>query len=414
MSVLLKEAVFENQETAKYVDKKRLLWLLGPSIPVISIAAMAGYQFGPKFTRKLFAGFGPVLLHGIIPALDKLIGDDKENPPSSAVKQLEDDPYYSTIVKLYIPLQYAANIYGAYLASRKTTPLVDQILLGSLLGVVNGVAINTAHELSHKHSKVDHYLSHLALAPTGYNHFRVEHPYGHHRRVATPEDPASSKMGETFWKFLPRTVIGSFKSAIEIETRRLARKNQKFWSIHNELIHGWLASATFHGSLITVFGKRTLPFLATQSLYGITLFEIINYVEHYGLKREDLGNGNYARTMPEHSWNNNNVVTNLFLYQLQRHSDHHANPTRSFQALRHFEDAPQLPGGYGSMILPALFPKWWFSIMDQRVVDHYKGDLNKANVYPEAKERLFEKYEPIVDINAYVDEQILDAKKAVA
>jgi alkane 1-monooxygenase len=392
MSVFIEKTGVEDQITPPYVDKKRRLWLLGPSLPVIGIAAMLGYQFGPKMTRKLFAGFGPVLLHGIIPALDKLIGDDRENPPSSAVQQLENDPYYAAIVKLYIPLQYTATIYGAFLASRKTTPLVDQVLLGTLLGMINGVAINTAHELSHKSSKVDHYLSHLALAPTGYNHFRVEHPYGHHRRVATPEDPASSKLGETFWQFLPRTVIGSFKSAIEIESKRLARKNQKFWSVHNELLHGWLAAATFHGGIIAVFGKPSIPFLATQSMYGITLFEIINYVEHYGLKREDLGNGTYARTQPEHSWNNNNVVTNLFLYQLQRHSDHHANPTRSFQALRHFEDAPQLPGGYGSMILPALFPTWWSKLMDQRVVDHYQGDLSKTNIYPPAEARLRAKF----------------------
>lgn len=393
MSTFMKEGIFDSQKTNQYVDKKRRLWLLGPSVPAIGIAAMAGYQFGPKWTRKICAGFGPILLHGIIPALDKLIGDDQQNPPNSAVKGLEDDPYYAKIVKLYIPLQYAANIYGAYLASRKTTPLSDQLLLGSLLGVINGVAINTAHELSHKQSKVDHILSHLALAPTGYNHFRVEHPYGHHRRVATPEDPASSRMGESFWKFLPRTVIGSFKSAIEIESRRLERKNKKFWSLDNELLQGWLMSAGFHTSMIAMFGKRSIPFLATQSLYGITLFEIINYVEHYGLKRQKLENGQYERTLPEHSWNNNNIVTNLFLYQLQRHSDHHANPTRSFQALRHFDDAPQLPSGYGSMILPALFPKWWYSIMDQRVVDHYKGDLNKANMDAEAKARLFEKYD---------------------
>jgi len=119
---------------------------------------------------------------------------------------------------------------------------------------------------------------------------------------------------------------------------------------------------------------------------------VINYVEHYGLKREDLGNGKYARTMPEHSWNSNNIVTNLFLYQLQRHSDHHAYPTRSFQALRHFEDAPQLPGGYASMILPAYIPSWWFKIMDQRVVDHYKGDLSKANILPKRRAKLFAKF----------------------
>lgn len=382
----------EQLQNTPFVDKKRYLWLLGPSVPVIAIAAMAGYQFGPKPLRKFFAGFGPVLVHGIIPALDKLIGDDPENPPESAIQQLENDPYYGVLVKSFLPLQYAANIYAGYLAQREDTTLVDQVLLGTLMGVINGVGINTAHELSHKNSKVDHYLSHLALLPSTYIHFRIEHPYGHHKRVATPEDPASSKMGETFWEFLPRTVTGSFKSAIEIETRRLKRQKQSFWSVKNELLHGWLGSAAYHAGMIKSFGWKISPLLLTQAAYSVTLFELINYIEHYGLKREDLGDGKYARTMPEHSWNNNNTVTNLFLYQLQRHSDHHAYPTRSFQALRHFEEAPQLPAGYGAMLLPALIPKWWFKLMDQRVVDHYQGDMSKINIFPKAKARLFKKF----------------------
>jgi alkane 1-monooxygenase len=178
----------------------------------------------------------------VIPTLDKLIGEDTENPPLDAIADLEADPYYSRIVKLFIPLQYATNVYGGYLASRKGTSVADQVLLGTLVGMVNGIAINTAHELSHKNGRLEHYLSHLALAPSGYNHFRIEHPYGHHRRVATPEDPASSRLGETFWKFLPRTVIGSFKSAIEIEKKRLERKKLPFFCKENELIHGWAMS----------------------------------------------------------------------------------------------------------------------------------------------------------------------------
>jgi len=158
------------------------------------MGGLAGYQFGPKKTKKFFASFGPLFIHGVIPALDKLIGEDTENPPLDAIAALEADPYYSRIVKLFIPLQYATNIYGTYLASRKGTSLADQALLGTLVGMVNGIAINTAHELSHKGGRLEHYLSHLALAPSGYNHFRIEHPYGHHRRVATPEDPASKKI----------------------------------------------------------------------------------------------------------------------------------------------------------------------------------------------------------------------------
>lgn len=386
------------QTTTPFKDKKRHLWLLGLAVPAIAMSGLAGYQFGPKKSKKFFASFGPLFIHGVIPTLDKLIGEDTENPPLDAIADLEADPYYSRIVKLFIPLQYATNVYGAYLASRKGTSVADQVLLGTLVGMVNGIAINTAHELSHKNGRLEHYLSHLALAPSGYNHFRIEHPYGHHRRVATPEDPASSRLGETFWKFLPRTVIGSFKSAIEIEKKRLERKKLPFFCKENELIHGWAMSAIYHGLMFKKFGMRSVPFQLTQATYAVTLFEAVNYIEHYGLKREKKENGQYERTSPEHSWNNNNLVTNLFLYQLQRHSDHHAYPTRSFQTLRHFENAPQLPAGYGAMLLPAFIPAWWSKIMDDRVVEHYNGDLSKVNLHPDAEARIYEKYAEEIDM----------------
>lgn len=386
------------QTTTPFKDKKRHLWLLGLAVPAIAMSGLAGYQFGPKKSKKFFASFGPLFIHGVIPTLDKLIGEDTENPPLDAIADLEADPYYSRIVKLFIPLQYATNVYGAYLASRKGTSVADQVLLGTLVGMVNGIAINTAHELSHKNGRLEHYLSHLALAPSGYNHFRIEHPYGHHRRVATPEDPASSRLGETFWKFLPRTVIGSFKSAIEIEKKRLERKKLPFFCKENELIHGWAMSTIYHGLMFKKFGMLSVPFQLTQATYAVTLFEAVNYIEHYGLKREKKENGQYERTLPEHSWNNNNLVTNLFLYQLQRHSDHHAYPTRSFQTLRHFENAPQLPAGYGAMLLPAFIPAWWSKIMDERVVEHYNGDLSKVNLHPDAEARIYEKYAEEIDM----------------
>lgn len=388
---------------SKFKDKKRKLWMLGLVIPNIANAAMLGYQFGPKRTKKLFAAAGPIALHGLIPLIDKFLGEDSENPPEEAIAELEADPYYAKIVNLYIPLQYIANIYGNYIASRDSTPLSDRILIGTTLGLVNGVAINTAHELSHKSGKLQHYLSHLCLAPTGYNHFRIEHPYGHHLRVATPEDPASSQFGESFWKFWPRTVSGSFKSAIEIETRRLERKGLSFWSIHNELLQGWAMSAAYHGLMLKVFGKNIIPTQITQSLYGITLFEAVNYMEHYGLKRQKLENGRYERTMPVHSWNNNSLFSNILLYQLQRHSDHHAYPTRSYQALRHYENVPQLPAGYTSLFLQVFIPSYWFSIMDKQVINYYQGDIDKINVYEPEKEAVLQKY------NQYFQAQATEA-----
>lgn len=283
------------------LDRKRYLWAISPALPVIGIGILGGYQLAPRPLKKIFALGGPILLHIVIPAIDTIVGKDANNPTSEEVKLLEQDPYYARLVKSFIPLQYAANIYACYLTSRKDTSFLDKILLGISMGAINGIAINTAHELSHKHDRLDHILSHLALVPTGYNHFRVEHPYGHHKRAATPEDPASSQMGETFYEFWPRTVFGSLKSAIEIETTRLKRKGKEFWSLDNELLQGWGMSAAFHGSMVGIFGKGVIPYLATQAFYGISLFEVINYIEHYGLKRQKDANGKYQRTMPEHS-----------------------------------------------------------------------------------------------------------------
>ncbi|WP_417516919.1 alkane 1-monooxygenase [Marinobacter sp.] len=375
----------------KWKDPKRYLWLLGPALPGIGLAALAGYAVAPKKLKAL-AWTGPALVHGIIPALDRAIGEDKSNPPESAVGPLEQDKYYGRIVKAFIPSQYAMTVLGAWLASRKGTPIEDKIGLTLTVGAINGVGINTAHELGHKSNKLNKLMAMAALAPTGYTHFVVEHNFGHHKRVATPEDPASSRMGESFWKFLPRTVFGGMKSAVKIERARLARKGKSFWSLENELLQGWAMSAGFFGATTLACGPRAVPFLAAQAVYGASLLESVNYIEHYGLLRQKDDNGKYVRTQPEHSWNSNHIVTNLFLYQLQRHSDHHAHPQRSYQALRHFEKAPQLPGGYASMLAPAYVPQWWYETMDKRVIDHYEGDLSKINWDPDRKAELVAKY----------------------
>jgi alkane 1-monooxygenase len=146
--------------------------------------------------------------------------------------------------------------------------------------------------------------------------------------------------------------------------------------------------------LTAVFGPVVLPFLLVQMLVGLPLLEVVNYVEHYGLLRQTRADGRYERTRPEHSWNSNNVASNVLLYHLQRHSDHHANPTRRFQALRHVDEAPQLPTGYAGMILLALVPPLWYRVMDPRLLAHYGGDLTRANVHPPARGRVCARYGP--------------------
>ncbi len=236
------------------------------------------------------------------------------------------------------------------------------------------------------------WLSKVALAQTGYGHFFIEHNRGHHVRVATPEDPASSRLGESFWAFLPRTVAGSVRSAWGIERERLGRSGISVWSWRNDILQAWAMTVVLFAVLTAVFGLVVLPYLLLQAL-GFSLLEVVNYLEHYGLLRQKKEDGRYERCLPEHSWNSNNVASNVLLYHLQRHSDHHANPTRRYQALRHVDEAPQLPTGYAGMIVLAWFPPLWRRVMDPRLLDHYDGDVTRANIQPRARKRVLARYE---------------------
>lgn len=173
---------------------------------------------------------------------------------------------------------------------------------------------------------------------------------------------------------------------------RLARLGKSPWTWRNEVLHAWAMTVVVWGIAIALAGKVVIPFLLIQAVYGASLLEVVNYVEHYGLGRMKLPNGRYERCTPQHSWNSNHVVTNLFLYQLQRHADHHANPTRSYQALRHFDDAPQLPAGYATMILLAYVPPLWYRVMNPRVVAHYGGNMAQSNIKPSIREKVLSQY----------------------
>jgi alkane 1-monooxygenase len=329
-----------------------------------------------------------------MPFLDTAIGKDSSNPPDSVVKYLEQDRYYRFCTYAFIPLQFIALVGGAWLLAGDDLGVAEKLGLALTLGCVNGIGINTAHELGHKRASLERWLSKVALAPTGYGHFYIEHNRGHHVRVATPEDPASSRMGESFYRFWPRTVSGSLRSSLELEAERLKRDDLRWWSPRNDIINAWAMTVVLFAALVVAFGVEILPWLVIQAVVGFSLLEVVNYLEHYGLLREkrDDGTGRYERTEPRHSWNSDNVSSNVLLYHLQRHSDHHAHPTRRFQSLRHFDEAPELPSGYATMILLAVIPPLWRRVMDPRVVAHYGGDLTRANLDRRKRDRLLRRY----------------------
>jgi alkane 1-monooxygenase len=373
---------------AGWRDAKRYAWLLGLVVPFAPFIAWASVELtGLDF----FWFFGPLLVFVAFPILDIAIGLDATNPPDSVLKWLEQDRYYRWCTYLFIPVQYAGLVFACWLWSSGDLSVLESVGLALTMGVVGGIAINTAHELGHKRDGTERWLSRVALAQTGYGHFFIEHNRGHHVRVATPEDPASSRLGESFWAFLPRTVKGSLTSAWGIECARLDRMGKSHWTLRNDILGAWAMTVVLFGALVAVFGPLVLPYLLIQAL-GFVLLEVVNYLEHYGLLRQKREDGRYERCLPEHSWNSNNVASNVLLYHLQRHSDHHANPTRRYQALRHVDEAPQLPTGYAGMIVLAWFPPLWRRVMDPRLLEHYGGDVSRANVHPRARRRVLTRY----------------------
>ena len=374
-------------------DPKRYLWLIGlvvPSLAFGAIALHAATGWGVWFW------LGPIVVLGIVPLVDLVAGIDRTNPPDDVIEALENDRYYRWLTYLYLPIQYAGFVVAMWMvAGGVELSLVDKLGLSLSIGVIGGIGINTAHELGHKKESHERWLAKIALAQVAYGHFYIEHNRGHHVRVATPEDPASSRLGESFWAFWPRTVAGSLASAWHLEKRRYARRDQSPFRPGNDVVNALAMTVVLWGALVAWLGPGILPWLVVQAVMGFSLLEVVNYMEHYGMLRQKVvsnGRERYERVDPSHSWNANNIATNVLLYHLQRHSDHHANPTRRYQALRDFKESPVLPTGYAGMIVLALFPPLWRRVMDPRVLDHFDGDVTLANIHPPKRERVLARY----------------------
>ena len=383
-------------QVVEWTDKKRYLWIMGAIIPLIP-AIMWGAYAATGWSAWWY--FGPFFVFVLIPLFDMIAGLDPNNPPDELIEALEEDRYYRWVTYAFIPAQIVGFVWGAYLLGGGTLPGIPEALtvfekigLATGLGMVAGIGINTAHELGHKKEEHERWFARVALAQTFYGHFYIEHNRGHHARVATPEDPASGRLGETVWEFMPRTVWGSLTSAWGLEKKRFARLKKSPFSLKNDLINAWAFSIVLWGAVMIAFGWEIFPYLVLQAVLGIWLLESVNYLEHYGMKRKKLESGRYERVNPSHSWNSNNIGTNVLLYHLQRHSDHHANPTRRYQALRDFKEAPVLPTGYAGMIVLSWIPGVWRAVMDKRVLSHYDGDVTQANLHPRTAKKYLAKY----------------------
>ncbi len=341
---------------------KRLAFLITIQLPIQTIV---GYLIG-------FNWLSVIIVFGLIPVVDNIIGKDSGNPSDEDIKLLGKDRFFLLMPVLWVPLQLFILGYGAYAVSRELWPWYERIGMTVSVAILTGSGIIIAHEFGHRKTKWERLLAKILLATVSYMHFIIEHNQGHHVKVATKEDPSSARKGESFYRFLPRSIYGSYVSAWQIENRRLRGLGLYTFHWRNQMIWFALIPMVLAGGLYALWGEFALLFFAVQSFFAISMLELINYIEHYGLQRAEVAPGRYEKVTVRHSWNANQALSNIYMIHLERHSDHHAFPGLRYQCLRHRDESPQLPGGYGAMFPLALVPPLWFRFIDP-LVEKYQS-----------------------------------------
>lgn len=373
----------------RYKDPKKYLWILSVIAPVTVPAGPFLYmQTGNTYWLWAFLA----LFYIGLPVLDLLFGEDKQNHPECVVPQLESDPYYKGITYALVPILAFSFFYNVIFLATHDLHWLLWLAVAITTGSLLGFGLNLGHELGHKKRKLDQWLALFTLSLGGYGHFSIEHNRGHHRHVATPEDPASSRMGETIYTFILREMPGGFFRAWNIEKARLERLGKSAWSIGNEMLVCLGLTTVMYAGLIAAFGWPMVPVLAVVAFWGAFQLTSANYIEHYGLLRKKQADGRYENCQPHHSWNSNHLISNLVVFQLQRHSDHHANPARGFQSLRDFPELPSLPSGYFGMFLVAYCPPLWFKIMNKRLLEVVGKRAGDINMLPSKRDLLIQRY----------------------
>lgn len=369
-----------------YRDPKRSTWLLSLFVPASLVLGPLLYLWHHAAWRLWI----PVAItYFLIPLLDAWVGEDRSNPPEDAVPALEADHYYRWITYALVPVMWVCIIFAAWFVATQEVPAHGILAVTISTGMMGGFCINVGHELGHKRTFLEQTLAKLVLAPTAYGHFYVEHNRGHHRDVATPADPASSRMGESIYAFACRELPGAWKRAWGLERQRLGGAP---WQWKNEVLQPLALTVVLWTVLTTWLGPRILPFMVVMSFWANFQLTLANYIEHYGLLRRVGENGKPEACRPHHSWNSNHMVTNWMLFHLQRHSDHHAHASRRYQALRNFAGVPTLPNGYFGMFLLAYFPPLFFRVMNPRLLAAVGSDPERINFQPSKRERLMQQY----------------------
>ena len=304
----------------------------------------------------------------VIPFLELFIKADPKNLDEVEEALAKKNRGYDFVLYAAVVLQYYSLwifFHAVQEANISHWDLAGRIVsMGLLCGTFG---INVAHELGHRVNKFEQFLAKMLLLTSLYMHFFIEHNKGHHKNVATHEDPSSARFNESVFAFYPRTLLFTYISAWKIANADVHKKGKPKFSIQNEMLQLQLLQLAFATTILVVFGWKITAAYLLSALIGMLLLECVNYIEHYGLSRKQTASGQYERTMPHHSWNSNHVVGRLMLFELSRHSDHHYLASRKYQVLRHHDHSMQMPTGYPGMMILAHIPPLWFYIMNKRI-----------------------------------------------
>ena len=321
-----------------------------------------------SFTQKgVFCYSTFIYAYACIPIIELFMKNDDSYALSAQKALAKESISYDVVLYMSVATQIA--LLGLFLFSLQDPSLVAFDIVGRILsmGLLTTFAINLGHELGHHDSLKDQFLAKIMLLTSLMMHFFIEHNRGHHKNVATLEDPSTARKNESVYAFWIRAISNEYISAWHLEKKKMQILGLPNISFRNEMIQFHLIQATFLWLVIYFFGWQICLYFFATSVVAYVSFETVQYIEHYGLLRKQNTKGRYERVEVHHSWNSNHVFGRLMMFNLSRHSDHHFRPAKKYQKLNHQSKAPQLPTGYPGMMILSLFHPLWFWLMNKRI-----------------------------------------------
>ncbi|MBQ4801456.1 alkane 1-monooxygenase [Aquimarina sp. MMG015] len=343
---------------------KDLKYISAYTIPVVAFLSI--------WLQGIYTYLTPIYVFGLIPFLELFTSASNENLEEDLRLSKSKKRLFDWLLYINLPLIYSILFYAIYTITRNTLSLYEIIGIIISTGIVLGAnGINVGHELGHRFTN-ERFIAKALLLPSLYMHFYIEHNFGHHLKAATTEDPATAKYNQPVYLFWITSVIGQYISAWKIQTKLLTQNNLSFFSIKNDMFWYLIITTLYLGSIYFFFDLYGFYIAISSGVIGFLLLETINYIEHYGLKRNKNTSGRYERVREIHSWNSNHLLGRILLFELTRHSDHHYRASKKYQILDHHDKSPQLPFGYPTSMVIALLPPLWFILMNKRVPTEMK------------------------------------------